>query len=168
MCGVDNREAGKFFGEFIQHEDRIGGADRDAGAAIDAIVGLNVKLWRFGETGLILLGVDAVHRAGLHAQFILGTGIGNYVCHGGSMCNSHASAKQKKTRGATQQMRAFGWGIPRNEEASSRSTLARLGSEAQGWKAAYPTRALRPAGGAISLRAGLRSAVAVVAVRRRT
>jgi hypothetical protein len=28
-----------------------------------------------------LFGVNAVHRAGLHAQFILGTGVGNYVCH---------------------------------------------------------------------------------------
>jgi hypothetical protein len=52
---------------------------------------LNEELRGFGETGLILFGVDAIHRAGLHAQFILGTGIGNYVCHESSKCNSAAS-----------------------------------------------------------------------------
>ena len=58
--------------------------------------GFDIKLWRFGETGLILLGVDAVHRAGLHAQFILGTGIGNYVCHKNRTCNSAASYQTKR------------------------------------------------------------------------
>jgi hypothetical protein len=90
--GVERGEPGEFLGEFVQHENRIGGANRDAGAAIDAIVRLDEELRRFGESSLILFGVDAIHRAGLHAQFILGTGIGNYVCHDGSMCNSAASA----------------------------------------------------------------------------
>ena len=79
--GVKIGEAGEFLGKFVEYENRISRANRDAGTAIDAVVRFDVKLWRFGETGLILLGVDAVHRAGLHAQFILGTGIGNYVCH---------------------------------------------------------------------------------------
>jgi anaerobic selenocysteine-containing dehydrogenase len=74
---------------------------------------LNEELRRFGEAALILLGVDAIHRAGLHAQFILGTGIGNYVCHDGSMCNSAASANWKKTGGETQQPPAIGWGKAR-------------------------------------------------------
>ena len=91
MRGVDIGEAGVFLGKFVQHKDRIGGAHRDASTTIDAIVGLDVQLRRFGETGLILLGVDAVHRAGLHAQLVLRTGIGNYVCHGGWTCNSPAS-----------------------------------------------------------------------------
>src|ERR1039457_5220375 len=89
--GVERGELGEFLGEFVQHENRIGGANRDAGAAIDAIVRVNEELRALGETGLSLFGVDAIHRAGLHAQFILGTGIGNYVCHDGSICNSGAS-----------------------------------------------------------------------------
>src|SRR5450432_1270335 len=36
--GVDIGEAGVSLGEFFQHEDRIGGANRNAGPAIDAIV----------------------------------------------------------------------------------------------------------------------------------
>ena len=105
---VEIGKAGVFLGEFFEHENRIGGTNRDAGAAIDAIVGFDVKLWRFGETALILLGVDAVHRAGLHAQFILGTGVGNYVCHESGVCNSDASAKEKKTGGKTRQSRVSG------------------------------------------------------------
>src|ERR1035438_8582497 len=154
--GVERGEPGEILGELVQHENRISGANRDAGAAIDAIVGLDEELRRFGETGLILLGVDAIHRAGLHAQFILGTGIGNYVCHEGSMCNSAASVIWKKTGGETRHPPAIGWGKARK---GRRSRAA----------GGYPTRALRPAGAAVSLRAGLRSAAAAtVAVRRRT
>src|ERR1019366_885037 len=111
--GVEHGEPGEILGELVQHENRIGGANRDAGAAIDAIVGLDEELRRFGETGLILLGVDAIHRAGLHAQFILGTGIGNYVCHDGSACNCAASVNWKKTGGETRQPPAIGWGKAR-------------------------------------------------------
>lgn len=121
VCGVDGGETGVFLWEFVEHKNRISGANRDAGAAIDAIVGLDVELRRFGETSLILLGVNAVNGAGLHAQFILGTSIGNYVCHGGCVCNSDASVKWKKTGGETRQLCAGGWGIARNGEASSRS-----------------------------------------------
>src|ERR1035441_7731778 len=108
MGGVEIGEAGGFLWPFFQPEWRIGGGNRYASATIDAIVRFDVKLRCFGETGLILLGVDAVHRAGLHAQFILGTGIGNYVCHEALVCNSDASAKEMKTRGKTQQSRAGG------------------------------------------------------------
>jgi hypothetical protein len=96
MRGVDISETGVFLGEFVEHEDRIRGANRDACAAIDAIVGFDIKLWCFGETALILLGVDAVYRAGLHAQFILGTGIGNYVCHGSGIAIPVPASNRRK------------------------------------------------------------------------
>ena len=81
MSGVDFREPRQVWRQFVQNENRIGGANRDARAAIDAIVGAHVQLWSRLKRGFILLGVDAIDRAGLYAQFVFGASIGNYVCH---------------------------------------------------------------------------------------
>src|ERR1039458_3981524 len=56
-------------------------ADRHARAAIDAVVGFDVQVFRFLEPGFILLRVDAIDRAGFHAQFIFGTSFGYNVGH---------------------------------------------------------------------------------------
>ena len=81
MGRVDLRKLRVLFGKLIQHKNRIRRANRDAGAAIDAVVGFDVELGGFGETVLVLLGVDAVHRAGLHTQLVFGTGVCNYIGH---------------------------------------------------------------------------------------
>src|ERR1035441_7289378 len=78
---VDRGKPGVLFRQLVQHENRIGGANRDASAAIDAFVRVNIQLRRIGETSLILLGVDAVHWAGLHTQLILSTRVRNYISH---------------------------------------------------------------------------------------
>jgi hypothetical protein len=79
--GVDFGELRLFGREFIQREHRIGWAHRHAGAAIDAIIRIHVELGRFRETGLILLGMNAVHRASLNAQFVFRTSVRNNVSH---------------------------------------------------------------------------------------
>ncbi len=78
---VEFGEAGELGRKLFQSENGVGRADRNACAAIDAIVRIHIKLGRIREAAFILLGMDAIHRAGLHAQFIFRTGIRNYVCH---------------------------------------------------------------------------------------
>jgi hypothetical protein len=51
--------------------DRIGGANRNAGAAIDAIYRVNVELLDFGELGFVATGMNAVNGTNLDALFVL-------------------------------------------------------------------------------------------------
>ena len=81
MRCVDFGEVGEFGRQFVQGVDGVGGADRDACAAIDAVVRIHIKVRNVGETSLVLLRMDAVHRAGLYAQFVFGAAFSNYVCH---------------------------------------------------------------------------------------
>ena len=68
-------------GDFVFGVDGIRGADGDARAAVDALHRVDKELSRFFETGLILLGVDAVGGANIDAEGILYAGIGDYVGH---------------------------------------------------------------------------------------
>ena len=56
---------------------------RDASAAIDALDRVNEQLVGLGEAGLVLLGVDAIDRTGVHTGGVLGadTGFCNDVGH---------------------------------------------------------------------------------------
>ena len=81
MSGILFREVGQFRRELFQREDRIRGADPDAGAAVDAVVWVHIEMPCLDEACLVLLGMDAVHRAGLHAPLIFRTGIRNYLSH---------------------------------------------------------------------------------------
>ena len=64
-------------GQVIQRENRRDGADGDAGAAIDAFHGINVELGNVVECcsavviGRVLLGVYAIHGAGIDAGGVL-------------------------------------------------------------------------------------------------
>src|SRR5215469_16575364 len=77
------------FGKVVQREDRRNWADRYTGAAVDALDRVNeelVNLLKARATVLVmkvLLGMDAVHGAGIHAGRVFNpdTGFCNYVCH---------------------------------------------------------------------------------------
>ena len=88
-------EPRRFYRQFFQRVDGIRRAHRNAGAAIDAIGRIDEELRNLRKTALILLRVNAVNRAGLHAQFVLGTGIGNDVCHMAACCNCRASGPHR-------------------------------------------------------------------------
>ena len=81
MSCVEIGELRQITREILEGVNGIGGADRNASAAIDAIVRVHIELRHIGEASLVLLGVDAVHGAGLDAQLVFGTGIGDDVCH---------------------------------------------------------------------------------------
>jgi hypothetical protein len=65
----------------VKGMNRIGGAYGNAGAAIDAAFGIHIHLGSGFETGLILLGMDAVGRAYIDTEGILNARIGNYISH---------------------------------------------------------------------------------------
>src|ERR1039457_6849191 len=68
-------------GQLVERVDSVRGAHRHARAAIDAVVGFDVQVFRFLEPGFVFLRVDAIDRAGVHAQFIFGTSFGYNVGH---------------------------------------------------------------------------------------
>jgi hypothetical protein len=67
--------------DFVEWEDRIRGADGDAGAAVDALGGIDVYLGGGFEPGLVVSGMDAIDGTGLDAQLVLDAVIGDYVGH---------------------------------------------------------------------------------------
>ena len=50
-------------GGLVEGEDRLNGTHRHAGAAVDALVRVDIQHLRLGKPGLILTRVNAVHRA---------------------------------------------------------------------------------------------------------
>src|SRR5438034_7009575 len=56
---------------FVERENGLDRARRHTGAAVDALVRMNIKHLGRGELGLVLPGVNAVHRADVHARGIL-------------------------------------------------------------------------------------------------
>jgi hypothetical protein len=51
--------------------NRVGGANGDAGTAIDAVYRIDIKLLDFRELGFIIAGMNAVYRTNLDTFFIL-------------------------------------------------------------------------------------------------
>src|SRR5579885_3693311 len=72
------------FRQVVERENGRHRADRHAGAAVDALDRIDVQHLRLGVIGLVLFGMDAVHRAGVYARGIFGSNAGfcNHVCHG--------------------------------------------------------------------------------------
>src|SRR5262249_28393886 len=61
-----------FLRRFVEREDGLDGARGHAGAAVDALVRMNIKHLGRLKRGLVLSRVDAVHRTDVHARGILG------------------------------------------------------------------------------------------------
>ena len=81
--GVLFGEFSPFFGEIVQRENRGNGAHRNAGAAIDALHGIDVKHLYIGESGVFFFRMNAIDGAGVDARRVFGANAGfrNYVCH---------------------------------------------------------------------------------------
>lgn len=74
--------------DIVDGKDRIRGAGGNTRAAVDALRWVNKKLFRFLETGLILLGVNAVGGTNIDTEGILDAGVGNYIGHDESLQKS--------------------------------------------------------------------------------
>jgi hypothetical protein len=68
-------------GHIFQSVNRIGSAGRNASAAVDAALGIDVPLGCGFESRLVLLGMDAIGGADLDAEGVLDAGISNYIGH---------------------------------------------------------------------------------------
>jgi hypothetical protein len=79
--GVSLNETLLVFGDVVEGENRIRGAGRNAGTAVDTLGRIDKKLGRRFETGLVLLGMDAIRGANVDAEGILNTGIGDHISH---------------------------------------------------------------------------------------
>jgi hypothetical protein len=78
---VDGDELALLRRDFVEWEDRIRRADREAGAAVDALGGIDVDLGGGFEPRLVVSGMDAVDGTGLYAQLVLDAVIGDYEGH---------------------------------------------------------------------------------------
>jgi hypothetical protein len=83
--GVARGEVVPFFREIIEREDGRHRANRDAGAAIDALDGIDIKQFRRRVLGVVFLRMNAIHRARIHASGVFGVDarFSNYVGHKG-------------------------------------------------------------------------------------
>jgi len=81
--GVLFLEADPLLGQIVAGVDGRDRADRDAGAAVDALERVDEELLGGVAARLISLGVDAVHRTGVHTCTILraDTGFRDYIGH---------------------------------------------------------------------------------------
>ena len=83
VVGVDRDVALPLLGHFVEREDRLDRARRHAGAAVDALVGIDVQHLRGLECRFVLAGMDAIDRTDVHARGIFGADarLGNNVGH---------------------------------------------------------------------------------------
>jgi len=72
-----------FFRQVVSGKDGRNRANRNTCAAINALDGIDEELLLIGVRSLVLLGVDTVYRARIHAGCVLraDTGFSNYICH---------------------------------------------------------------------------------------
>jgi hypothetical protein len=80
---IDCRKMRPLLGQIIQREDGRNRADGYACTAIDALYRVNVKLGHGPEISLVLLRVDAIYGAGIHAGGVLcpDARLGDHVRH---------------------------------------------------------------------------------------
>jgi hypothetical protein len=93
-------EVGPFFRKIVTGIDRGYRADWNASAAVDALNRIDEELLEGIAAGLIGLGVDAVHRAGIHTRPVFGADAGfrDYICHLKSLLESYVESNLCRRR----------------------------------------------------------------------
>src|SRR6185437_5704142 len=83
MRGVLLREVRPLLRQVVCRKDGRNRARRNAGAAVDALNGIDEELLGLAESVFVLLGVDAIHGTRIYAGGVLGadTGFCNHICH---------------------------------------------------------------------------------------
>src|SRR5580692_10907893 len=81
--GVLVSKARPLFGQVVSSENGRHWADRNAGAAVDALHWIDEELLRRSVPRFILLGMNAIYRAGVHASCVFSSDAGfcDHVCH---------------------------------------------------------------------------------------
>src|SRR6516164_5533019 len=73
ICRVLPYEISPFRRRFVEGEDGVDRARRNAGAAVDALVGMNIKHLSRRVVGLVLARMNTIHGTDVHAGGILGS-----------------------------------------------------------------------------------------------
>ena len=84
MLRVYSNKWRPFSGRFVEREDRLDRARRDARTTVDAFVRVNIKHVGAGEGVFVLARVDAVNRTDVHARGVLRSdaGFADDIGHG--------------------------------------------------------------------------------------
>jgi hypothetical protein len=89
------------FGHIFERMNRVGGADWDTSAAVNAAFGIYIHLSGGFEARLVGLGVNAIGGANLDTERIFNAGISDYISHDESFSwNEHSLRNECKKRGA--------------------------------------------------------------------
>jgi len=89
------------FGHIFERVNRVGGADWDTGAAVNAAFGIHVHLSGGFEARLVGLGMNAIGRTDVDAERIFDAGVSNYIGHDEWFSwNEHSLRNEFKKRGA--------------------------------------------------------------------
>jgi hypothetical protein len=88
------------FGHIFERVNRVGRADWDTGAAVNAAFGIDVHLSGGFEAGLVGLGVNAIGGADVDAERIFDAGISDYISHDEWFSREHSLRNECKKRGA--------------------------------------------------------------------
>ena len=109
MIRVHRDEVLPLLGRFVEREDRLDRARRHAGAAVDALVRMNVEHLGRREVRLVLARMDAVDRADVHARRVLRADarFADDVGHRSPPCGAQHAAPLP-----TQSLRASGRQVP--------------------------------------------------------
>ena len=83
------------FGHVFERVNRVGSADWNTGAAVNAAFGIHVHLSGGFEARLVGLGVDAIGGANLDTQRIFDAGISDYISHDESVSWNEPSLKKR-------------------------------------------------------------------------
>src|ERR1039458_6644355 len=92
--GVLLGKVGPLLRQIVLRKDGRHRTCRHACSAVDALDRVNEQLIRFGKTGFIFLGVDAIDGTGVYTGGVLGadTGFCNDVCH---LCSLRGSPRPR-------------------------------------------------------------------------
>jgi len=97
---IDLSKPRPFLWQVFQGKDRRDGASRNTGTTIDAFIRFNVQLLELLERGLILLRMDAIDRANIHACRILRTNarFSDYIDHNKLLLGSETQKFEKSLK----------------------------------------------------------------------
>src|SRR5215472_5586407 len=126
VLGVLLGEGLPFFRQIVESENRRDRADRHASAAVDALHRIDVQHLCAFKLRFVLLRMDAVHRACIHAGRVLGsdTRLCNHICHKGRFLRDfllnkwvtgHSNSKWKVRKGLPVTTAGLGWGQLREQ-----------------------------------------------------
>src|SRR5262245_24088500 len=104
-------EVGPLLRRLVEREDRLDGTGRHARAAVDALVGMDVRQLGRGEFGLVFPRVDAVHGTDVHARGILrpDTGLADDIRH---RVNNDSADLRSGPHRAVYAREAAAWPLP--------------------------------------------------------